>query len=205
MTQRGGGEALCWRSCRECWSGHCSTDVGGPVLVPFAAAWSAEYTRGVCSSSQMEGLITQTITPAETPSQAFQTVNVLSVAGAHALHDMYTSFVAPLVPILIASLAITKTQAGLMIFFLQTPALFQPLIGRLVDRIGLKPVVYLAPAITAVGMSIAGVAPSYTVLAVILTLVGINSAFFHSVGSVMSGTLSGRSIGRGKRMVHPRS
>ena len=145
----------------------------------------------------MEGLITQTITPAETPSQAFQTVNVLSVAGAHAVHDMYTSFVAPLVPILIASLAITKTQAGLMIFFLQTPALFQPLIGRLVDRIGLKPVVYLAPAITAVGMSIAGVAPSYTVLAVILTLVGINSAFFHSVGSVMSGTLSGRSIGRG--------
>jgi FSR family fosmidomycin resistance protein-like MFS transporter len=110
---------------------------------------------------------------------------------------MYTSFIAPLLPILIASLALSKTQVGLLILFLQGPALFQPVIGHVVDRLGLKPMVYLGPAITAVGMSLAGVTPSYTLLAVLLTLVGINSALFHSVGSVMSGSLSGKSMGRG--------
>jgi FSR family fosmidomycin resistance protein-like MFS transporter len=48
-----------------------------------------------------------------------------------------------------------------------------------------------------VGMSLLGIAPSYTVLAVMLVLVGTNSAAFHTVGSVMAGTLSGRRLGRG--------
>lgn len=110
---------------------------------------------------------------------------------------MYTSFIAPLLPILIASLALSKTQAGLLIFFLQGPALFQPVIGHVVDRLGLKPMVFLGPALTAIGMSIAGVTPSFALLAVLLTVVGFNSALFHSVGSVLSGTLSGKRMGRG--------
>ncbi len=122
---------------------------------------------------------------------------MLSVAGAHGLHDMFTGFVAPLLPVFIASLALSKTQAGMLMVFLQGPALLQPFIGQLVDRFGLRPLVYLGPAVTAVGMSLLGIAPGYTALAVMLVIVGTNSAFFHSVGSVMAGSLSGRRLGRG--------
>ena len=121
----------------------------------------------------------------------------MSVAGAHMMHDMFTSFIAPLLPIFIASLALSKTQAGMLILFLQGPSLLQPLLGHLVDRFSLRPLVYLSPALTAIGMSLLGIAPSYTVLAVMLVIIGTNSAAFHSVGSVMAGTLSGRRLGRG--------
>jgi FSR family fosmidomycin resistance protein-like MFS transporter len=121
----------------------------------------------------------------------------MSLAGAHMMHDMFTGFIAPLLPIFIASLALNKTQAGMLVFFLQGPSLLQPLLGHLVDRYSLRPLVYIGPALTAVGMSLLGIAPSYTVLAVMLVLIGINSASFHSVGSVMAGTLSGRRLGRG--------
>ena len=130
-------------------------------------------------------------------TQTFQAASVMSVAGAHMMHDMFTGFLAPLLPVFIASLALSKTQAGVLVFFLQGPSLLQPLIGHLVDRVNLRPLVYLSPALTAVGMSLLGVAPSYTVLAAMLVLVGTNSACFHSVGSVMAGTLSGRRLGRG--------
>jgi len=113
------------------------------------------------------------------------------------LHDMFTSFVAPLLPVFIVSLSLSKTQAGMLVLFLQGPSLLQPLIGHLVDRFGLRPLVYLSPALTALGMSLLGVAPSYIVLAMVLVIVGLNSASFHSVGSVMAGTLSGRRLGRG--------
>lgn len=121
----------------------------------------------------------------------------MSVAGAHMLHDMFTSFIAPLLPVFIASLSLNKTQAGLLVFFLQGPSLLQPLFGHLVDRFALRPLIYIGPAATAIGMSLLGLAPSYGVLAVMLVLIGLNSASFHSVGSVMAGTLSGRRLGRG--------
>jgi FSR family fosmidomycin resistance protein-like MFS transporter len=135
--------------------------------------------------------------PAPEATQHFQTAAVLSIAGAHGLHDLFTGFVSPLLPLLIANLSLSKTQAGMLILFLQGPALFQPLIGQLVDRLGLKQMIYLGPAITVVGMSLIGVAPSFSLLAALLLAIGINSAFFHSVGSVMSGTLAGKSTGRG--------
>lgn len=130
-------------------------------------------------------------------TEAFQAGSVISVASAHMLHDMFTGFLAPLLPVFIAGLALSKTQAGMLVFFLQGPSLLQPLLGHLADRFNLRPLVYLSPALTAVGMSLLGIAPSYTVLAVMLVLIGTNSASFHSVASVMAGTLSGRRLGRG--------
>ena len=50
---------------------------------------------------------------------------------------------------------------------------------------------------TAVMMSMLGVAPSYAVLAMLLVVVGASSASMHAVGPVMAGRLSGRNLGRG--------
>jgi FSR family fosmidomycin resistance protein-like MFS transporter len=132
-----------------------------------------------------------------TETERFQTGRVLTISTGHAVHDTYTAFLAPLLPVFIATLALSKTEAGLLTVFMQGPSLLQPFIGHLADRVNLRYVVVLAPAVTATMMSLLGVAPGYAVLALFLVVVGLSSAAMHAVGPVMAGDLSGRSLGRG--------
>ena len=132
-----------------------------------------------------------------TETERFQTGRVLTISTGHAVHDTYTAFLAPLLPVFIANLALSKTEAGLLTVFMQGPSLLQPFIGHLADRVNLRYFVVLAPAVTATMMSLLGVAPGYAVLALFLVVVGLSSAAMHAVGPVMAGDLSGRSLGRG--------
>jgi FSR family fosmidomycin resistance protein-like MFS transporter len=130
-------------------------------------------------------------------AQEFQTSRVLTITAGHAVHDTYTAFLAPLLPVFIENLSLSKTEAGLLTAFNQAPSLFQPFIGHLADRLSLRYLVILSPAVTATAMSILGLAPSYLVLALLLVVVGLSSATLHSVAPVMAGRLSGRNLGRG--------
>ena len=132
-----------------------------------------------------------------TEAERFQTGRVLTISTGHAVHDTYTAFLAPLLPVFIANLALSKTEAGLLTVFMQGPSLLQPFIGHLADRVNLRYFVVLAPAVTATMMSLLGVAPGYAMLALFLVVVGLSSAAMHAVGPVMAGDLSGRSLGRG--------
>jgi FSR family fosmidomycin resistance protein-like MFS transporter len=127
----------------------------------------------------------------------FQTGRVLTIIAGHAVHDAYTAFLPPLLPAFIATLALSNTEAGLLTVFMQGPSLLQPFIGHLADRVSLRYFVILAPAVSAVMMSLLGVAPGYAVLVLILTVAGLSSAGLHAVAPVMAGNLSGRSLGRG--------
>lgn len=80
---------------------------------------------------------------------------------------------------------------------MQGPSVLQPYIGYLADRVSLRYLVILAPALTATMMSLLGIAPRYAVLAFLLTVVGLSSAAFHAVVPVIAGRLSGSSLGRG--------
>ncbi len=127
----------------------------------------------------------------------FQTDGVLTIAAAHAVHDTYTAFLAPLLPAFIANLTLSKTEAGLLSVFMQGPSLLQPFIGHLADRVSLRYFVILAPALTGAMMSLLGVAPGYGMLALLLMVAGLSSAGLHAVAPVIAGNLSGRSLGRG--------
>jgi FSR family fosmidomycin resistance protein-like MFS transporter len=127
----------------------------------------------------------------------FQTKRVAAFAAGHALHDTYTAFLPPLLPIFIERLALSKTEAGLLSVFTQAPSLIQPVIGHLGDRINLHFVAFTAPAVTAALMSILTILPDYWMLAACLILVGLVSAAFHAVVPVMAGQVSGRNLGRG--------
>lgn len=129
--------------------------------------------------------------------QDFQAGRVITIAVGHAVHDMYASFLAPLLPTFITNLALSKTEAGLLMVFLQSPSVLQPVIGHLADRVNLRALVILGPAVTGVLMSLLGVAPAYGVLALMLTLAGFSSAAFHSVAPPLAGRLAGRRLGRG--------
>jgi FSR family fosmidomycin resistance protein-like MFS transporter len=133
--------------------------------------------------------------PAE--AEQFQTNQVVTIGAAHAVHDTYTAFLSPLLPVFIENLSLSKTEAGLLTVFNQGPSLLQPFIGHLADRVSLRFLVILTPAVTATVMSLLGVAPSYAVLAVLLMVVGLSSATLHSVAPVIAGRLSGKSLGRG--------
>jgi len=140
----------------------------------------------------------QTINRADAAeADPFETAGVTTLSGAHFVHDLYTSFLAPMLPLLIENLSLTKTAAGWLSVFYQFPSLIQPLIGHLGDRVNLKVLVILSPTVAAAVMTMLGIAPTYALLALLLVVGGLNSAGLHAIGPVMVGTLSGSRLGRG--------
>ena len=127
----------------------------------------------------------------------FQTAGVVTMASAHAVHDTYTGFLPALYPELISKLSINNAQAGLLTFFIQGASIIQPFIGYLADRVSLKYLVILTPAISAILMSLLGKAPSYAVVALMLLVVGLSSASLHAVAPAVAGHLSGKNLGKG--------
>lgn len=121
----------------------------------------------------------------------FQTSNVVVISLAHFTHDIYTSFMGPLLPALISKLGISLTLAGLLDVIRKIPSLFTPAIGIIADKISLKYMTVFAPAFTATTMCLLGIAPSYTVLAILLFTGGITTAIFHVPCPVMIKKFSG--------------
>jgi FSR family fosmidomycin resistance protein-like MFS transporter len=130
-------------------------------------------------------------------AEQFQTDRVVTISAGHAVHDTYTAFLPPLLSVFKESMLLSTTQAGLLSVFLTAPSLLQPFIGHLADRFSLRYFVIMAPAVTAVTMSLLGVAPGYVALVLLLLVAGLSSASLHAVGPVMAGRVSGRSLGRG--------
>jgi FSR family fosmidomycin resistance protein-like MFS transporter len=129
--------------------------------------------------------------------EEFQTDRVVAITAGHAVHDTYTAFLPPLLPVFIETLSLTRTEAGFLTVFLQAPSLLQPFIGHLADQVSLRYLVIIAPAVAGVAMSLLGVAPTYGALALLLLVAGLNSAVIHAVAPVMAGRLSGTRLGRG--------
>jgi len=122
---------------------------------------------------------------------------VFTMAAAHALHDTFQGFLPPLLPEFIASMSLSRAEAGGLALLLDMPSLLQPLIGQWADRIDMRSVVVCTPAVTAITMSLLGIAPSYGTLAVLLIIAGVSRAAFHAVGPVAAGQLSGARLGQG--------
>ncbi len=132
-----------------------------------------------------------------TSGSGFQTARVVSVAVAHFVHDIYTSFLPPLLPLIIQKLALSMTRAGVLYTALQLPSLLNPFLGLLADRVSIRYFVIFTPLTTAVVMSLIGFAPSYGVLIVLLLTAGISTSFFHVPAPVMIKRVSGLRIGLG--------
>ncbi|MGM0380875.1 MAG: MFS transporter [bacterium] len=122
----------------------------------------------------------------------------IAVIGAgHFSHDLYTSFLAPILPLLIQKFSLTYTLAGLLNIVRRLPSLLNPLIGSLAERTSLKWFVILSPSVTAVSMCLLGVAPAYWVLVLLLAVVGLSSAAFHVPLPLILARLSGSRTGTG--------
>jgi FSR family fosmidomycin resistance protein-like MFS transporter len=127
----------------------------------------------------------------------FQTGNVITTSVAHFFHDVYSSFLAPVLPLLIENMGISMFQAGTLSVFQRIPTLFNPLIGILAEKVKSRFFVILTPAITAIVMSLIGLAPTYGILVIIMLIAGLSSAFFHVPSPVMIRKVSGNRPGFG--------
>lgn len=122
---------------------------------------------------------------------------VLTISFAHLVHDVPTSFLAPILPLLIDKFGLSVFMAGLLDIFRRIPSLANPFLGLLADRICIRYFIILTPGITAILMSLIGVAPDYTFLAILLLMCGVSSALFHVTAPVMMKHVSKDRIGRG--------
>lgn len=138
---------------------------------------------------------TTTLTP---PAEMeFQAGDVTMIGAGHFVHDLFTAFVAPVLPEIIKVMQITLFQAGALSAIMQAPSLLNPFLGYLDDRRNLRWLMILAPGITATLMSSIGLAPNYASLVLLLLFAGVSIAAFHSTAPARLARISGKNVGRG--------
>jgi len=133
----------------------------------------------------------------EKQGKRFRLADVISVSVGHLIHDIYSSFLAPLLPLLIEKFSLSYALAGLLNVIQRLPALFNPFVGMVADRLAVRYFLILAPALTSVSMSLLGIAPHYIVLVILLFVMGIGSTLFHVPAPVMIKRVSGERTGAG--------
>ncbi|MCB9008457.1 MAG: MFS transporter [Ardenticatenaceae bacterium] len=144
------------------------------------------------SESERAALVEETAVP-----DTFNTGQIFTIAGGHFVHDTYSAFIAPLLPLLQERLATNYALTGSLAIFTQLPSLLNPLIGYLADRVSLRYFIILAPGITATLMSSLGIVNSYFMVALLLFAGGMSIAAFHAPAPAMIGRMAGRRVGTG--------
>ncbi|WP_020676701.1 MFS transporter [Geopsychrobacter electrodiphilus] len=127
----------------------------------------------------------------------FKKPDVIILSLAHLAHDTFSSFLAPLLPLLIAKLGMSLSMSALLDVSRRIPALFNPFLGLLAEKTGVKYFVILTPAITAISMGLVGLANSFAVLFILLFVAGISAALFHVPTPVIVKEASGDKVGTG--------
>lgn len=131
------------------------------------------------------------------PKTKFQFFNVFFVSLAHLIHDIYTSFLAPVQSLIMENLSINYTSFGFLSVIQRLPNLLNPYIGILAERLRIRYLMILAPTVTAITMSLIGMAPTYTFLLILMFTSGLSSMMFHVPTPEMVKHVSGKSTGRG--------
>jgi FSR family fosmidomycin resistance protein-like MFS transporter len=122
------------------------------------------------------------------------------VALTHGVNDAFAAFLPPLLPRIMGNFGLSITLAATLSMVLSLAAsLPQPLMGYLSDRVGRKTFLLLGPILSAVFLSLIGVAPGFWVLVAFLILGGLGSAVFHPpAASIAARVTEGK--GSGLRM-----
>ncbi|MEA3443706.1 MAG: MFS transporter [Bacteroidota bacterium] len=130
-------------------------------------------------------------------TKKFNWQHVIMISSAHMLHDIFTSFFAPLLPLLKEKMGLSNSTIGILSIIQRLPSLFNPLVGIIADSFPVRYFIIVSPAITAITMSLIGLAPGVVILGILLFVTGISSTLFHTPSPVMIKKLSGNKPGKG--------
>jgi len=135
--------------------------------------------------------------PEKQSSRRFIKKSAITVAASHTLHDIFSSFFAPLIPLLTEKLGFTYALAGALAVIQKTPSLFNPLFGYIADKLIIRWFLILSPLVTITAMSLIGMAPSVIFLAVLLFVSGLSGAVYHTTAPIIMRQVSGDKVGTG--------
>lgn len=124
-------------------------------------------------------------------------IDVMAITIAHHIHDIYTSFLAPLKVILSDTFGINNTLFGFLSVAQRIPTLLNPFIGILAEKVRIRYLMIVSPTITAICMSLIGSVPDYYSLVALVFISGFSSMLFHVPTPVMMKQVSGDRVGKG--------
>ncbi len=109
---------------------------------------------------------------------------IAALSIGHFVNDSYSNMLGPLLPLLMTKLDFSMSQAGILGSLLVfSSSLTQPIYGYLGDRYIHRAFAVFGPMLTALFLSMIGLAPSYGWLALLLLLGGVGIASFHPQGA----------------------
>lgn len=108
------------------------------------------------------------------------------LSAAHFTIDGYSSFLAPLLPLLVTRLHLSLGQVGVLVALASCAgSLSQPLFGAWSDRLERPWFVLLGPLVTAAFMTSIGLAPRFAALVALVMAAGLGSAAFHPQSAML--------------------
>ena len=140
--------------------------------------------------------MTTATSPAAPGAPLRQDARTIALIGmAHATSHFFHMLLPPLFPWFISDFSLSYSELGLLVsVFFVVSAVGQASAGFLVDKVGARPVLFIAVGCFAAAALAAALAPGYFGLAVAAALAGVGNASFHPVDFTILN----------KRVSHPR-
>ena len=114
----------------------------------------------------------------------------------HFVGDFYMSFVTPLLPVFVEKFSLTLTQVGLITGISRFLAfIVQPPVGYIADHYRTRAFVLGGPLLAIVFIPLVGLAPSFIVLIILISLGSIGSSMFHPASAGMVSAYAGHNFG----------
>ncbi|TLS54136.1 MFS transporter [Paenibacillus antri] len=121
---------------------------------------------------------------------------LLAVSVVHLLNDTMQSTVSSIFPILRDELDLSYAQIGMITLAMNlTASLLQPLIGLFADKRPLPIILPVGVCFTLAGIITLALAPTYALILLAVTMMGVGSAIFHPESSRVAYLAAGRRRG----------
>jgi len=120
-----------------------------------------------------------------------------TLAAAHLVNDSYVYFLPTLLPLVIPSLGISLTAAGIAVGLFQLTSSFaQPILGHFADRAPLRWMAWLGLIGTAIGAGGVGIVSDFWALLAILIVGALGTSAFHPVATATISDIARAGQGR---------
>ena len=118
------------------------------------------------------------------------------LALGHMVIDINQGSLAAILPFLKSSLALSFTATGAIVLVANTTSsLIQPLFGYFADKTSRRWLLPLSVALSAIGIGLIGLAPSYAAVLALVVITGFGVAAYHPEGYRTATAVAGRQEG----------
>lgn len=129
---------------------------------------------------------------ATTPQEQSDKRSLLGLSFLHFMNDMHTNAFPSIIPMLVQSISMSLSQAGLLnAVFGMTNILGQPVAGYFADRQKKPWLAVWGPMLSIAGATLLPLAPSYSIAFILIILMTIGTASFHPQGVGRAGSSAG--------------